>query len=896
MMTKRISRCLCMLMALLITAAAITVVGPAAAAETDDGFATVYTDDFEKYADATALRDVWTGYWNNIAELDTAGGNKRLKFPGKDGGSELTLDKAYTGIIDIDFDYEVRYSEKKGEMTVRILDNEGKHIRPIYWNEGYVKWSKDTGSWRNKLIDECASGSKYSVKIRVNTNNQTFSVTMRDKASNKVYSSYVNALSKTGWDVIKNVSSIRLEACGAGDGAAEYIDNLVVKVKKAGASVTLSEEDSFDSYGDDEFAYTTWFRESANPEASGLADDSGTTLVSADGRGKALKVALTGGNYDSIEHYLPRKATNSDRLRLEFDFMSEYPQNSDGSWAYFDSDLSFKSSAKSRLHVLKCTNGGVVTGGRRMSDCVSGRWYHADIALKYSDNIYDVKITDLSTGKKYKKYGISGGETLPAMSDIALIENLFSSAQASGTDKGAFYIDNYSMQEYVQTDEEIEDMACVLNDDFESYASTEEMQNVWVNDWHAENKFELRNAESRGNVLVVLNKDGQNESDDYYVRTEFNPMTGKVRYAMKLMLDDGDNTWPDFKSFILLGDRVENANINFPLIHCEDGKIYTGTWNNEQDRYLMDAKTKQWYDIDVKYDITNKKYDIWIGEVGGTNSKSLTNVDGLGTLNSISRIYIQNTVSNGKSGDVYCDDVKLSYADENIDVRAADVTFVTADGKEAKLMGGKLPSAVSEIKIDFGSAMDANTITPETLVLENVSDSTAVSYNGALDANKTVYTMSLPTLLQGDKTYKLTLKKGLTNIIGKKPTSEKSFTFTTEAGVFELNINGISVGENKNPSPADIIAAASAKVNLSVINSTEEDKPLVIIVAYYDDNMLTSIVYKPMQLTKKEYSNKTFDEEITLPSGKTADKIKVFAWDSISGMSAYTDVKRIPSE
>ena len=86
---------------------------------------------------------------------------------------------------------------------------------------------------------------------------------------------------------------------------------------------------------------------------------------------------------------------------------------------------------------------------------------------------------------------------------------------------------------------------------------------------------------------------------------------------------------------------------------------------------------------------------------------------------------------------------------------------------------------LQSVTIDFGTAMDASTLTSNSVYIENSTTAAKVSYTGNYSDN--VYTMTLNENLDASKVYKIVIATSVKTATGAGNDEQKSFSFTTAA-------------------------------------------------------------------------------------------------------------------
>lgn len=236
-------------------------------------------------------------------------------------------------------------------------------------------------------------------------------------------------------------------------------------------------------------------------------------------------------------------------------------------------------------------------------------------------------------------------------------------------------------------------------------------------------------------------------------------------------------------------------------------------------------------------------------------------------------------------------DISLAdgYATKSPKIQSENIKFIDCDDNETSL-DDIISSDTKEIKIDFDADMQLSTLNADNIIICEKESGNKVEY----DIKKTVnsYTMSLENLLKPNCDYVLKFKGDISNTTGDKIGSDTEFEFKTGDGVFGFRLNGLSVGDNKNPAIGDILNSTGIVANVSVKNTTESTKSGLLIITYFNGDEMLKAVYESFT-TDADVKNKEISRDISVTPPAGADNVRIFLWDGIKSMITYGDVLNI---
>ena len=843
------------------------------------------SDDFESYADNAALGAVWKDVQNGgmaIPEIVSDNGSKVMKFTRtstQSGDNNMMARKLEKEITNGEVVYKSKFKIKNannGSFLVGIRDKTGKQ------NMNFVYLSKDgmysNTTWagginlgypKNSVDDKW-----FEVEAKINMDTHKYDIMVWD--GTKEYTSKECPMVQVGTSTnITDIGEVFIQTWGGSNGTAEvYFDDVSVSVPKPAEPADPWFSDDFESYADNTALGAVW----KDVQNGGMAipeivSDNGSKVM------KFTRTSTQSGDNNMMARKLEKEITNGE---VVYKSKFKIKNANNGSFLVGIRDktgkqnMNFVYLSKDGMYSNTTWAGGINLGYPKNS--VDDKWFEVEAKINMDTHKYDIMVWDGTKEYTSKECPMVQVGTSTNITDIG---EVFIQTWGGSNGVAEVYFDDVSVSEYKEP--EPEDPSVVIGDDFESYANTAMLRRQWKN---AYGDVEAELAETDGvNGGKALKLSRTSVDNNMLKRALKTPITsGKVIYKGKFKVEYG-TTAPIFH--IGLGDS-KNKYLSF--VFLTQSGMYTNTdWNNsscEFDDYSASAsQAGKWFEIEAAIDMDTKKYDVSVTVDGFTYTKMNRDVKAIGgnvEFADISSLFVQ--TYSGSDGAIYVDDLSINYVLEPINVEASNISIVKANGEETAL-AGTVSASTSVIKIDFGTAVRENTLTDKTVVLKNVTDDKTVAYTGALNGN--VYAMTLSKLLEPGKNYQLILTKDIKTLAGGTLEDNKSFAFAADNGECAISLIGAKVGGNTTPTVADFKAAQTANVSVKIVNSTNEDKEMLIIAAYYKNGEMTGVTYKPVTLAKSEYENMTAEITIDLPANAEADNVKIFAWDKITSMIPY---------
>lgn len=147
-------------------------------------------------------------------------------------------------------------------------------------------------------------------------------------------------------------------------------------------------------------------------------------------------------------------------------------------------------------------------------------------------------------------------------------------------------------------------------------------------------------------------------------------------------------------------------------------------------------------------------------------------------------------------------------------------------------------AGIKEIAIPFGGNISEASLTADSVQL--LDGETPVAYNGKFDATACTYTMTIPGLLAGGKTYTLKVTDAVTDPYNVPIVAEKEVAITTGAGAREAMV---SFTEGKEAATlANLADGDQVKLTLTLIDTNAVKKPVALIGTVTNGGYLSDAV------------------------------------------------------
>lgn len=470
----------------------------------------------------------------------------------------------------------------------------------------------------------------------------------------------------------------------------------------------------------------------------------------------------------------------------------------------------------------------------------ANKWYDLETDFNFETKTYDITVID-EAGTKFVTENVPFGNA--NMSNIDRIR-----LQCWDNLNGTVLFDDFSAEEYTKDISTIP--ADAISDNFDSYNSVSDMS-AW-NFSGAQNKAEVVTEGS--NKALALHLDSATDSI-WAIRpfTQINTGNVKIRTSVK----------------------ADNTSLTVPLgIHCDSEPWFVyamftnGEIRTEDGTKFADYKVNEWYKVEADFNLSEKTYNVKITGPDGAEHETRDVPFRHQSLSAISSVWLQ--CWSKIDANAYFDDFYVEQYYEMPTLPTSKVKVYDCNSEVVENWNS-IPSDVSSITLDFGTAMKASSLNTETVKLINTSNNTNVSYTGTLDAS--VYTI-VPDGLAANTTYNLVISKDIENISGTKMTEDVTVvlhtseavidpptsilvdeTFDNYSSVSELtNENRWYWGENNSQSKSEIKTDGANKVFALNLDSSTDNISLLRDFDEVTDKYL-----------KVSVDVKSSDTELTVP-------------------------------
>ena len=340
----------------------------------------------------------------------------------------------------------------------------------------------------------------------------------------------------------------------------------------------------------------------------------------------------------------------------------------------------------------------------------------------------------------------------------------------------------------------------------------------------------------------------------------------------------------DFKPGIGITTNVEllpadKTTLYFMTTINDAGQLRYGSLDDGYDFYENMA-LDVWYKAEIILDLDKQTSSYVIkneaGNVIASNNRDLQwcNMSRPGLLANVRYIGFQTWAM--KDAYSYFDNISFMQIVDDPVVNAENLAFITAEGNQAEDLSS-VSTTVNKITIDFGTVMNVETLSSETIKIVNTKTNEEIEYwpfysNG-------VYTMELVKTLDKNTKYVLIIDETVANIKGVALDGEKTVEFTTEEGIFRAELKTFTVNNIEITKASELKKDDVLNVGYDYANTTGENKTLYVIVAYYNaDRCLISVDYAE-KAVDKSITSTTYYSEHKVPDMTEVTAVKVMTWD-----------------
>lgn len=340
----------------------------------------------------------------------------------------------------------------------------------------------------------------------------------------------------------------------------------------------------------------------------------------------------------------------------------------------------------------------------------------------------------------------------------------------------------------------------------------------------------------------------------------------------------------DFKPGIGITTNVEllpedKTTLYFMTTINDAGQLRYGSLDDGYDLY-ENMELDVWYKAEITLDLDKQTSSYVIkneaGNVIASNNRDLQwcNMSRPGLLTNVRYIGFQTWAM--KDAYSYFDNVSFMQIVDTPVVKAENMEFITAEGNQVEDLSS-VSTTVNKITVDFGTVMNVETLSSDTIKVVNTKTSEEVEYWSSYSNG--VYTMELAKTLDKNTKYNVVIDGTVANVKGVTLSGVKTVEFTTEEGVFKAELKTLTVNNSEITKISDLKLNDVLKIGYDYTNTTGEDKTLYVIVAYYNaDRCLVSVDYAE-KIVDKSVAGATYYSEHNVPDMTDVTAVKVMTWD-----------------
>ena len=491
-----------------------------------------------------------------------------------------------------------------------------------------------------------------------------------------------------------------------------------------------------------------------------------------------------------------------------------------------------------------------VWGGIRptqLEDAIGGAsfvgdvWYVNDIVLDFDNNKIIYTITALESGEvKLSEYAVD--YDLSAVTKINGFE-MYGWAGPAMLDN--LVIEYVVEEETPEIPEDPDFTAGIYSEEYDGKTLTDFASTIDTAPSIVDGVVKLAQTGGSGFKFTSLNADAKGQ-----VRVKFDtnaPHVDTSATTAKLYVDSG----------------------SVPLISYGTWGGIRPTWDSEPlggAGYIGDT----WYENDIVLDFDANKIIYTITE----------KETGVATVNEYAIDYDLSAVTKikgfefyGWAGPAMLDNLVIEYASKDPYV-SADSIKIFADDKEQK--HSSVNPGADKIEIDFVGVLKASSL-ENAVVITNETDSTTIEYTGAVVGSR--YIMTLSEGLAPSKQFKITISADVENIFGVKLGGEHAFSFATNEGY--VNIKSISLTQNGNAveNLAGLTAGQEAKVKIDFEKTSNDERKIKLIYAYYNGTQLVKNVVKTVTIGATDRAGAKEDIQVIEDLGGITS-VSVMVWEN----------------
>ena len=307
--------------------------------------------------------------------------------------------------------------------------------------------------------------------------------------------------------------------------------------------------------------------------------------------------------------------------------------------------------------------------------------------------------------------------------------------------------------------------ATLVDDNFDSYTSVEDMlnNNYKIPLGKPSCSIESESESESGNKFFRMSsKNDQIQADKYFTAVDDEKLEITVSFR---------NNNINFGKMLSVWQKDGGGNDFFYFLKIDaEGRICATNGNKTQDQFLMTAAADKWYTAKTVFDMKARKYTISVSDGEKTKTSQPTNFPNDKVTN-INRLRFQSWPQS--NGTIDFDDLCVK--------KTSQPTLPTSAVKVYNSVGTEVANWESiptkcEIKLDFGTKMDASSLNIQTVKFVKKADNKSVAYSGSL--SDSVYTIT-PSSLEPNTEYTVKVDKSVRNVSGVSMTEDIEISLKT---------------------------------------------------------------------------------------------------------------------
>jgi len=770
--------------------------------------------------------------------------------------------------IAVEFDFRREDNNSDGYVYLSRADGNDILVLAYFKTDGTVGAFANNTDVTKYSNDALTLNTWYTYRAEIDLSTRAFEAWIVDKSNNSQYA-YIQATVPAyiaynqGW-----LQNNDFAAFGAMKDVC--IDNI---------SVVEVEEEVVEEYVPEE-GTVFWHNFDNKTQAPVLLSNNGSDgtnaygIINGDANGNDTKYGkFAASDYNDGASGWHRKGWKFDNtlstgnIRVKYDFMRSdnnqtgfvYLSNAGGSdllvLTFFKPDGTIGAFADS-TDVTKYSNDAIALN----------TWYSYEAEIDLDTKAFEAWITNKSDNTEYAHIkatvpdcnGIYGGwinnndfAAIGAMKDVSL--------------------DNISIVEF-EKEEVVIDPANIFSHNFDQKTQAPVILSDGGKD--GTNAYGIINGDANGNStkygkFATTYTDGANGW--HRKGWTFDKLSsGKIAVEFDFMRENNDK-----KGYVYLSNTTGGDLLVLTFFES-DGTIGAFANNTDVTKYSEDALAlNTWYNYRAEIDIDTRGFEAWITKASDSSEYAhINSVVPEKTDMYLGWIADNDITAFGAMLDVCVDNIDISWNYEAPDVSDETVAIRNVFGDTQTDMTAVNPN-VTAIDIDFGTLVNEASLEGAVTLTKTNAPTADIALTAELIG--TVYTVGFDPLVP-DSTYELKVSKDVAGKGGETLGTDYVLSFTTAAqGGFDAAINGVKVGGADVEDDA-VIPNGTVTVDVSLVNTSGENKEASVFIAYYAGNELqyfdvVEVLVNNGKLVEKD------DVTFTLTRESDTDCVKIMVWD-----------------